>query len=108
MIWHVGVVIDETLLWLYNHLCCCSLNHNGRRTIMAVWQSGDIEVNGLSLHYTRTGGDKPQVVLAHGFSDDGLCWTPVAELLEADYDVIMVDARGHGRSEGPEAGYGSV
>lgn len=73
---------------------------------MAVWQSGDINVNGLSLHYTRTGGDKPQVVLAHGFSDDGLCWTPVTEVLEADYDVIMVDARGHGRSEGPEQGYG--
>ena len=75
---------------------------------MAVWQSGDIEVNGLRLHYTRTGGDKPQVVLAHGFSDDGLCWTPVAEVLASEYDVIMVDARGHGRSDGPEQGYGSV
>jgi N-formylmaleamate deformylase len=73
---------------------------------VAVWQSGDITVNGLRLHYTRTGGDKPQVVLAHGFSDDGLCWTPVTEALEGDYDVIMVDARGHGRSEGPEQGYG--
>jgi N-formylmaleamate deformylase len=73
---------------------------------VAIWQSGDITVNGLRLRYTRTGGDKPQVVLAHGFSDDGLCWTPVTEVLEADYDVIMVDARGHGRSEGPEQGYG--
>jgi len=71
-----------------------------------VWQSGNTKVNGLSLHYTRTGGDKPQVVLAHGFSDDGSCWTPVTEALEGDYDVIMVDARGHGRSEGPEQGYG--
>jgi N-formylmaleamate deformylase len=75
---------------------------------MAVWQSSDIKVNGVRLHYTRTGGDKPQVVLAHGFSDDGLCWTPVAEALEGDYDLIMVDARGHGRSEGPEQGYGPV
>lgn len=73
---------------------------------MARWQSGDIEVNELRLHYTRTGGAKPQVVLVHGFSDAGLCWTPVAEALEGDYDVIMVDARGHGRSEGPEQGYG--
>ena len=70
-----------------------------------MWQSGDVQVNGLRLHYTRTGGDKPPVVLAHGFSDDGLCWTPVAEVLESDYDVIMVDARGHGRSEAPEQGY---
>jgi N-formylmaleamate deformylase len=74
---------------------------------MTPWQSGDIEVNGLVLHYTRTGGAKPPVVLAHGFSDNGLCWTPVAQALEADYDVVMVDARGHGRSAAPERGYGS-
>jgi pimeloyl-ACP methyl ester carboxylesterase len=43
--------------------------------------------------------------LAHGFSDDGLCWTPVTQALEAAYDVIMVDARGHGRSDAPDAGY---
>jgi len=73
-----------------------------------MWQAAYIEANGLRLHYTRTGGDKPVVVLAHGFSDDGLCWTPVAEELAADYDVIMVDARGHGRSDGPEEGYGSA
>lgn len=75
---------------------------------MLPWQSGYVEANGLTLHYTRTGGAKPPVVLAHGFSDDGLCWTPVAEALEADYDVVMVDARGHGRSAAPEQGYGSA
>jgi pimeloyl-ACP methyl ester carboxylesterase len=75
---------------------------------MTPWQSGDIEVNKLKLHYTRTGGDKPPVVLAHGFSDDGLCWTALAQVLAADYDVIMVDARGHGRSDGPKKGYGSL
>ncbi len=75
---------------------------------MATWQSGDVQVNGLRLHYTRTGGAKPPVVLAHGFSDDGLCWTPVAEVLESDYDVIMVDARGHGQSDAPEQGYNMV
>ena len=73
---------------------------------MSAWQSDFIEANGMRLHYTRTGGDKPPVVLAHGFSDDGLCWTPVSEILAANYDVIMVDARGHGRSTGPEQGYG--
>ena len=72
---------------------------------MSEWQSGSIEANGIRLQYTRTGGNKPPVVLAHGFSDSGLCWTPVAEALEADYDVIMVDARGHGQSDAPESGY---
>lgn len=75
---------------------------------MPNWQSNYIESNGLKLHYTRTGGDKPPFLLTHGFSDDGLCWTPVAEALAADYDLIMLDARGHGRSEDPEEGYGSL
>ena len=74
------------------------------------WQSEYIAVDGVRLHYTRTGagadGTKPPIVLAHGFSDAGLCWTPVAQALEADYDVIMVDARGHGLSDAPETGYG--
>jgi N-formylmaleamate deformylase len=73
---------------------------------MASWQTGYIEANGLRLHYTRTGGDKPAMVLAHGITDDGLCWTRVARSMEPDFDVIMVDARGHGRSEAPERGYG--
>src|SRR5207302_5498122 len=72
---------------------------------MASWPAGDIEVNGLRLHYTRTGGARPPVVLAHGVTDDGLCWAPVAEALAPEYDVIMVDARGHGRSDAPEQGY---
>ena len=75
---------------------------------MPSWQSAHIEANGLKLHYTRTGGDKPPVVLAHGFSDAGLCWTPVAEALAADYDIIMVDARGHGLSDAPAQGYGTA
>ena len=69
------------------------------------WQTGCVETNGLRLHYTRTGGDKPPVVMAHGVTDAGPCWTAVAEALAAEYDVIMVDARGHGHSDAPERGY---
>ena len=69
------------------------------------WQSGDIETNGIRIHYTRTGRDKPPIVLIHGVTDDGLCWTPVAQALAPDYDVIMIDSRGHGRSEATESGY---
>ena len=32
----------------------------------------------------------------------------MAEALQSDYDVIMVDARGHGRSEAPEQTYGPL
>ena len=71
-----------------------------------MWQSNFIDSNGIRLHFTRTGGDKSALILLHGFSDDGLCWTPIAKSLSSDYDVIMVDARGHGRSDGPPNGYG--
>ncbi len=72
---------------------------------MSSWNTGDTVVNGVRLHSIRTGGTKPPVVLVHGFSDSGLCWTPVAQALEANYDIVMVDARGHGFSDAPETGY---
>lgn len=62
------------------------------------WAAGSVEVNGVTIHYHRTGGNKPPVVLLHGMSDNGLCWTRVAMDLEKDFDVIMIDARGHGAS----------
>jgi N-formylmaleamate deformylase len=37
-------------------------------------------------------------VLQHGFSDNGLCWLTLAGDLQAQYDIVMPDARGHGRS----------
>ncbi|MBW2622103.1 MAG: alpha/beta hydrolase [Deltaproteobacteria bacterium] len=65
---------------------------------MPDWVENDIAVNNVNIHYCRTGGDKPPLILLHGVTDNGLCWTPAAEVLEERYDVIMVDAQGHGRS----------
>ena len=62
------------------------------------WQQGDIQTGDMVMHYTRTGGDKPVIVLAHGFSDNGMCWLPVAQALCTDYDMVLPDARGHGKS----------
>lgn len=72
---------------------------------MSAWQEGNVEANGVKLHYYRTGGAKPPLVLAHGITDSGLCFDRVARALEDDYDLIMVDARGHGHSDKPESGY---
>ncbi len=72
---------------------------------MTQWSEGYISANDIQIHYSRTGGEKPQIVLLHGFTDNGLVWTPVARALEQDYDVIMPDARGHGLSTGPEKGF---
>jgi len=35
----------------------------------------------------------------------GACWTPVARVLQAEYDVVMPDARGHGGSTAPPHGF---
>ena len=60
------------------------------------WKSGFVTNNGNKIHYYRTGGDKPPVLLLHGVMDNGLCWTPLSRVLASDYDVILPDARGHG------------
>ena len=62
------------------------------------WATNTIEIAGNDIFYTRTGGKKPPIVLAHGFTDDGSCWGNLAKDLQADYDLIMVDAIGHGKS----------
>ena len=69
------------------------------------WSTAICEANGISIYYTRTGGNKPPVILLHGLMTNGLCWTHLAQALEEKYDVIMPDARGHGKSSAPDFGY---
>jgi N-formylmaleamate deformylase len=67
--------------------------------MLSSWTQDDFLVGGVRLHYYRTGhGDKRPLVLVHGFSDSGLCWSRTARDLEAEYDVVMPDMRGHGLS----------
>lgn len=56
------------------------------------------QANHITQHYYRSGGDKPPLVLLHGFTDDATCWFPIAEAFTDTHDVIAVDARGHGKS----------
>ena len=72
---------------------------------MANWSDGFVTANSIKIHYYRTGGEKPQVVINHGAGDDGLCWTRVVLELEKDYDVILPDARGHGKSASGKGDY---
>jgi N-formylmaleamate deformylase len=68
--------------------------------MMLQYNEGDLSVNGVKIHYYRTGGKKPSFILLHGATDNGLCWSPVAEwLADKGYDVIMPDALGHGKSD---------
>ncbi len=67
------------------------------------WQSEYVTVEGVELGVCRTGRTNPPIVLVHGITDSGLCWTRLARALEARWDVIMVDARGHGQSAHPRS-----
>ena len=69
---------------------------------MTTWTEGNVTANGVKIHYYRTGnGDegKPAMLMLHGITDNGLCWSRVANDLQDRYDIIMTDARGHGKSE---------
>jgi pimeloyl-ACP methyl ester carboxylesterase len=72
---------------------------------MTHWKRAICKTNRINMHYIRTGGNKPPLILLHGLMGNGACWTPVALALEKEYDVIMPDARGHGESSVPKYGY---
>ena len=72
---------------------------------MTKWFDGYVTANGLKIHYYRTGGDKPKVIFNHGAGDDGLCWTRIVKELETQYDLILPDARGHGKSASGKKDY---
>lgn len=71
------------------------------------WTPGSVQANGIEIGYYRVGDrDAPTVVVAHGFYEDARCMVPVVDALAAEgYHVVAYDARGHGQTEGPEAGY---
>ncbi|GER90851.1 hypothetical protein KDW_50130 [Dictyobacter vulcani] len=73
---------------------------------MTQWHENIIMANGIHIHYYQAGDlSKPTIILLHGLTDSGLCWTHVARALEQDYAVIMPDARGHGSSDGVASGF---
>jgi len=71
----------------------------------AKWESGVCKANSIEMRYLRTGGDKPSLVALHGLMGSGPCLSPLARSLEDDFDVVMPDAREHGRSSAPSKGY---
>lgn len=63
----------------------------------------DVVVNGVRLHVYRTQTGKRPLVFAHGITDNGLCFLPIAEALSDEYEIVLYDSRGHGKS-GPLPG----
>jgi pimeloyl-ACP methyl ester carboxylesterase len=79
------------------------------RGMIMEYQEGNALIDGIKIHYYRSSGKKPPLVLLHGATDDGLCWGQTARELAERYDVIMPDAQGHGLSDrlGPDFSFAS-
>lgn len=65
------------------------------------WSDGFIYDNGVRIHYYHAvpAPGKPVIVMVHGVTDNGLCWTTLTWELQEFYDIYMLDARGHGLSD---------
>jgi pimeloyl-ACP methyl ester carboxylesterase len=82
-------------------LALCAAPSSAAPQTPAGWTDGYVMANGIRIHYLRTGGNKPVLVMAHGSSDDALCWVNLAREFQDQYDIVMFDARGHGLSDPP-------
>jgi len=65
------------------------------------WSDGYVYANGIRIHYYHAvpAPEKPVMVMVHGVTDIGLSWTTLTWELQDDYDIYMLDARGHGLTD---------
>ncbi|MFJ7326990.1 SDR family oxidoreductase [Streptomyces cyaneofuscatus] len=62
-----------------------------------------VRTGGVELCVAELGdGDRPTVVLVHGYPDSKEVWSEVAVRLAEEWHVVLYDVRGHGRSTAPE------
>ena len=62
----------------------------------------------LTLHTEVAGRESPatlSVVLLHGFTNHNGAWQQIAEDLQQEFRVILIDLPGHGRSPAPDGDY---
>jgi aminoacrylate hydrolase len=62
------------------------------------------EINGARLWYEVRGEGEP-LLLHHGYTASRVNWMPVAERLQAHYQIILMECRGTGQSEHTPDGY---
>jgi pimeloyl-ACP methyl ester carboxylesterase len=69
--------------------------------IPAGFTDGYVYANGIRIHYYHAlpAQGKPVMVMVHGVTDIGLCWTTLTLKLQDSYDIYMLDARGHGLTD---------
>lgn len=58
-------------------------------------------VNGVRLYYERHGESGDPLVFVHGYTGDITDWRLQIAEFSRDYRILVMDLRGHGRSEAP-------
>jgi pimeloyl-ACP methyl ester carboxylesterase len=61
-----------------------------------------IKANGININYESFGSGKA-VIFLHGSMGTGNVWKPYIPILSQNFNIILPDARGHGRTENPDA-----
>lgn len=64
-----------------------------------------MRANGVAIHFSDTGGDRPALVFSNSLGTDFGIWDAVAPAFAATHRVIRYDSRGHGLSDAPPAPY---
>jgi len=64
----------------------------------------------IKSFYTRRLGvdeikSKPKLVFLHGLLGNGQNWIPTARALEAKFEILLMDQRGHGKTKKVEGGF---
>jgi pimeloyl-ACP methyl ester carboxylesterase len=60
-----------------------------------------LPVNGLAIYYERNGDGGDPIVFAHGYTGDTTDWTAQADAFAPTHRVLVMDHRGHGKSQLP-------
>jgi pimeloyl-ACP methyl ester carboxylesterase len=59
-----------------------------------------VNANGINIHYESFGSGKSLIFL-HGAMGTSQVWKPYVPILSNDFNIILPDVRGHGKTENP-------
>lgn len=65
-----------------------------------------VHANGIDISHTLTGPHRsPVVTFLHSLATHGVLWRKQKEMFSNEYQVLLVDLRGHGFTDAPEGAY---
>jgi pimeloyl-ACP methyl ester carboxylesterase len=64
------------------------------------------ESEGIQIYYDGAGEGEPTLLCLPGFANDHTIFEPLVERLSTDHRVLVMDWRGHGKSQAPDGDFG--